>query len=177
MASSSPWPSFNARYPTFIGSGKRFSADPLTPQRTTGRKLAALHATTPAIPLFGLTFVPPDMLTGPWEICTQWSERELMALILVMWPSREALQNFLHYANMFICMQPALNPLCGASIPGYTHKQMFTASFITAAPMPGALALPPATPNPSEPDTPADNEGAPHLHGSWQNVKICKGLT
>jgi hypothetical protein len=38
-------------------------------------------------PLFSLTFVPPDTLTGPWEISTQWSERELMALILAMRPS------------------------------------------------------------------------------------------
>jgi hypothetical protein len=37
-------------------------------------------------PLFGLMFVLPNMLMGPWEICTQWSEQELMALILVMWP-------------------------------------------------------------------------------------------
>jgi hypothetical protein len=32
-------------------------------------------------PLFGLTFVPPDTPMGPWEISTQWSERELMALM------------------------------------------------------------------------------------------------
>jgi hypothetical protein len=96
-------------------------------------------------PLFDLMFVPPDMLTGPWEICTQWSEQELMALILVMWPSREVLQSLLHYANTFICMWLALNLLCTASIPGYTT------SFVTAAPTPGA-------PNPSEPDAPVDNE-------------------
>jgi hypothetical protein len=110
-------------------------------------------------PLFGLTFVPPDMPTGPWEISTQWSERELMALILVMRPLREALQNLLHYADAFIRTWPASNPLHSASIPGYTPGQMFTASFVTADPMPGALAPPPATPNPSEPNAPADNEG------------------
>jgi hypothetical protein len=65
-------------------------------------------------PLFGLTFVPPDMPTGPWEISTQWSERELMALILAMRPSREALQNLLHYADAFIHTRPASNPLHGA---------------------------------------------------------------
>jgi hypothetical protein len=110
-------------------------------------------------PLFGLTFVPPDMPTGPWEISTQWSERELMALILAMRPSREALQNLLHYADTFIHTRPASNPLRGASIPGYTPGQMFTASFVTGDPTPGALAPPTATPNPSEPNTPADNEG------------------
>jgi hypothetical protein len=56
-------------------------------------------------------------------------------------------------------MQPASNLLHGASIPRYTPGQMFTASFVTAAPTPGALALPPTAPNPSEPDAPADNEG------------------
>jgi hypothetical protein len=110
-------------------------------------------------PLFGLTFVPPDTPTGPWEISTQWSERELMALILAMWPLQEVLQNLLHYANTFICTWPASNPLRGASIPGYTPRQMFIASFVTADPTPGALAPPPAAPNPSEPNAPADNEG------------------
>jgi hypothetical protein len=108
-------------------------------------------------PLFGLTFVLPDTLMGPWEISTQWSERELTALILAMRPSREVLQNLLHYADTFIRTRPASNPLRSASIPGYT--QMFTASFITADPTLGALTPPPATPNPSEPNTPADNEG------------------
>jgi hypothetical protein len=106
-----------------------------------------------------LTFVLPNTLTGPWEISTQWSEQELTALILVMRPSQEALQNLLHYADAFIHMWPALNPLRGASIPGYTPGQMFTASIITADPMPGALTPPPAAPKPSEPNTPADNEG------------------
>jgi hypothetical protein len=99
-------------------------------------------------------FVLPDTPMGPWEIHTQWSERELTAPILVMRPSREVLQNLLHYADTFIRMWPALNPLCGASIPGYTPRQI-----ITADPMPGALAPPPATPNPSEPNAPAGNEG------------------
>jgi hypothetical protein len=110
-------------------------------------------------PLFGLTFVPPDTLTGPWEISTQWSEQALMALVLAMQPSQEALQNLLHYADAFIRTRLASNPLCGASIPGYTPGQMFTASFIMADPTPGALAPPPATPNPSEPNAPANNEG------------------
>jgi hypothetical protein len=96
---------------------------------------------------------------GPWEICTQWSERELTALILAMRPSREALQNLLHYADAFIHMRLASNPLCSASIPGYTPGQMFTASFIMADPTPGAFAPPPTAPNPSEPNAPADNEG------------------
>jgi hypothetical protein len=82
-----------------------------------------------------------------------------MALILAMRPSREALQNLLHYADAFIRMRLASNPLHGASIPGYTPGQMFTASFVTADPTPGALAPPPAAPNPSEPNAPADNEG------------------
>jgi hypothetical protein len=110
-------------------------------------------------PLFSLTFVLPDTPTGPWEINTQWSERELTALILAMWPSREALQNLLYYANVFIRTRPASNPLRGASIPGNTPGQMFTASVIMADPTPGALTLPPAAPNPSEPNAPADNEG------------------
>jgi hypothetical protein len=110
-------------------------------------------------PLFGLTFVPPNTPTGPWEISTLWSERELMALILAMRPSREVLQNLLHYADAFIRMRPASNLLCGASIPRYTPGQMFTASFVMADPTPGALAPPPVAPNPSEPNTPADNEG------------------
>jgi hypothetical protein len=46
------------------------------------------------------------------------------------------------------CQHPRVHP-----------KQMFTAPFVTTAPMPGALALPPTTPNPSEPDAPAENEG------------------
>jgi hypothetical protein len=82
-----------------------------------------------------------------------------MALILTMWPSREALENLLHYADAFIRTRPASNPLCGASIPGYTPGQMFTTPFIMADPTPGALALPPTAPNPSEPNTTADNEG------------------
>jgi hypothetical protein len=110
-------------------------------------------------PLFGLTFVPPDTPTGPWEISTQWSERELMALILAMRPSREALQNLLHYADAFICTRPASNLLHSASIPGYAPRQMFTAPFVTADPTLGALAPPPAAPNPSEPNAPADNGG------------------
>jgi hypothetical protein len=69
-----------------------------------------------------------------------------MALILAMRPSREALPNLLHYADMFIHMRPASNPLRGAIIPGYTPGQMFTASFVTAAPTLGALTLPPPTP-------------------------------
>jgi hypothetical protein len=48
-------------------------------QRTTGCKLTALCAIPPAISLFSLTFVLPDMPMGPWEIHTQWSEQELMA--------------------------------------------------------------------------------------------------
>jgi hypothetical protein len=88
-------------------------------------------------PLFSLMFVPPDTLTGPWEISTQCSEQELTALILAMWPLREALQNLLHYANTFIHTRLALNPLHGASIPGYTPGQIFTTSFITGGPNAG----------------------------------------
>jgi hypothetical protein len=97
-----------------------------------------------------------------------------MALILAMRPSREALQNLLHYADVFICTRPASNPLRGASIPGYTPGQMFTASFVTADPTPGALALPPAAPNPSEPNAPADNEG--DTSTSMARASQCKPL-
>jgi hypothetical protein len=69
------------------------------------------------------------------------------------------LQNLLHYADVFIRMRPASNPLRSASIPGYTPGQMFTTPFVMADPTPGALAPPPAAPNPSEPNAPADNEG------------------
>jgi hypothetical protein len=82
-----------------------------------------------------------------------------MALILAMRPSQEVLQNLLHYPDAFICTWPVSNLLRGASIPGYTPGQMFTASFVMVDPTPGALAPPPAAPNPSEPNAPADNEG------------------
>jgi hypothetical protein len=47
------------------------------------------------LPMFSLTFVPPDIAMAPWGVQTQWSERELTSLLMVMRPSREALQQLL----------------------------------------------------------------------------------
>jgi hypothetical protein len=103
-------------------------------------------------PLFSLMFVPPDMPTGPWEICTQWSEQELTALMRGAAKSPALCQHVhLHVAGL----KPAL---------WYQHPQVHPWADVHhllchCGPMPGALALPPAAPNPSEPDAPADNEG------------------
>jgi hypothetical protein len=77
-------------------------------------------------PMFGLMFVPPDIATMPWGVRTQWSERELTGLLMVMRPLREVLQQLLHYADTFVRMCPASNPLHGASIAGFTPEQMFS---------------------------------------------------
>jgi hypothetical protein len=92
-------------------------------------------------PMFGLTFVPPDVATTPWGVQTQWSERELTSLLMAMRPSREALQQLLHYADVFVRMRPASNLLCGASIAGFTPEQMFSAPFVKAKPFLNGLAL------------------------------------
>jgi hypothetical protein len=92
-------------------------------------------------PMFGLTFVPPDVATTPWGVRTQWSERELTGLLMAMRPSRGALQQLLHYADMFVRTRPASNPLCGASIAGFTPEQMFLAPFVMAEPFSNGLVL------------------------------------
>jgi hypothetical protein len=53
-------------------------------------------------PMFGLTFVPPNIAMAPWGVRTQWRERELTSLLMAMWPSQEALQQLLHYADAFV---------------------------------------------------------------------------
>jgi hypothetical protein len=70
---------------------------------------------------------------------------------MAMRPSREALQQLLHYADAFIRMHPASNPLHGASIAGFTPEQMFSAPFVTAEPflnglVPSAVATPAPAP-------------------------------
>jgi hypothetical protein len=99
-------------------------------------------------PMFGLTFVPPDVATMPWGVRTQWSERELTGLLMAMRPSREALQQLLHYADAFIRTCLASNPLRGANITGFTPEQMFSVPFVTAEPFLNGLA-PSATAAPS----------------------------
>jgi hypothetical protein len=71
-----------------------------------------------------------------------------MALILAMRPSREALQNLLHYANAFIRMWPASSPLCGASIPGTPPGRCSPppSSWQTQCRVPSLHLLPPPTP-------------------------------
>jgi hypothetical protein len=64
-----------------------------------------------------------------------------------MRPSREVLQQLRHYADTFVHTHPALNPLRGASIAGFTPEQMFLAPFMTAEPflnglVPSAVATP-----------------------------------
>jgi hypothetical protein len=92
-------------------------------------------------PMFGLTFVPPDVATTPWGVRTQWSERELTGLLMAMRPSREALQQLLHYADTFVHTRPASNPLRGVSIAGFRPEQMFSAPFVMAEPFLNGLAL------------------------------------
>jgi hypothetical protein len=101
--------------------------------------------------MFGLTFVPPDVVTMPWGVRTQWSEQELTGLLMAMQPSREVLQQLLHYADAFVRTRPALNPLHSASIAGFTPEQMFSAPFVTAEPflnglMPSAVTAAAPTP-------------------------------
>jgi hypothetical protein len=141
MASSLPWLSFDTRYPTSRESEKKFSAGPPTLWRTIGCRLVALHAIPPAVlPSSALRLCCPTRRWAPGKLAPSGVSESSR-------PSREALQNLLHYANAFIHTRPASNPLRGASIPGYTPGQMFTTSFVTADPTPGALALPPAAPN------------------------------
>jgi hypothetical protein len=115
--------------------------------------------------MFGLTFVPPDVAATPWGVRTQWSERELTSLLMAMRPSQEALQQLLHYADTFICMHLALNPLRGASIAGFTPEQMFSVPFVTAEPflnglMPSAVAAPAATSSAAAPSSAATSTSA-----------------
>jgi hypothetical protein len=93
------------------------------------------------LPMFGLMFVPPDVATMPWGVRTQWSERELTGLLMVMRPSWEALQQLLHYADAFVRTRPASNPLHGVSIAGFTPEQMFSAPFVMAEPFLNGLVL------------------------------------
>jgi hypothetical protein len=53
---------------------------------------------------------------------------------MAMRPSQEALQQLLHYADAFVHTHPASNPLRGASIAGFTPKQMFSVPFVMAEP-------------------------------------------
>jgi hypothetical protein len=133
-ASWSPWPSFDARSPTSHGSGKKFSAaSPVT------RTIIGCHPSFQP-PMFGLTFVPPNVATTPWGVQTQWSKRELTSLLMAMRPSREVLQQLLHYADAFVRTRPASNPLRGASIAGFTPEQMFSAPFVRTKPFLNGLA-------------------------------------
>ena len=130
-------------------------------------------------PLFGLTFVPPSTPTAPWGIRTQWSERELMSLLAVIQPLRDALSQLLCFADAFVRMQSASIPLRGITIPGLLPEGMFPAPFITATPFENGLALPPPTtnPGPSKPETPAENEDANTSMstvwaGIWADIRI-----
>jgi hypothetical protein len=91
-------------------------------------------------PMFGLMFVPPDVVTTPWGVRTQWTERELTGLLMAMRPSREALQQLLHYTDVFVRTHPVSNPLRSASIARFTPEQMFSAPFVTAEPFLNGLA-------------------------------------
>jgi hypothetical protein len=123
-------------------------------------------------PMFGLTFVPPDVATTPWGVRTQWSERELTGLLMAMQPSREVLQQ-LHYADAFVRMRPASNALRSASIARFAPEQMFSVTFVTAEPFlngltPSAVAPAPApapssaaaapAPGPSEQRAPTEQD-------------------
>jgi hypothetical protein len=115
-------------------------------------------------PMFGLTFVPPDVATVPWGVQTQWSKQELTSLLMAMQPLQEALQQLLHYADVFVRTRPLWNPLRGASIAGFTPKQMFSAPFMTAEPFLNGLMLSavatPATAS-SAPTAPSSAAAAP----------------
>ena len=111
-------------------------------------------------PSYGLEFRAPSSSNEPWRITTQWSERELIALLQAIRPSREELENLFYYADSFVRTRPASNPLRGTNIPGRTHQEMFRAPFVTAPPIPNGLAPsttnPPTAPETAEPNTPAD---------------------
>jgi hypothetical protein len=86
---------------------------------------------------------------------------------MAMRPSREALQQLLHYTDAFVRTRPASNPLRGASIAGFTPEQMFSAPFVMAEPFlnglaPSAIAAAAttsaSTPGPSEQRAPTEQD-------------------
>ena len=104
--------------------------------------------THPAYPRnnLGLTFEPPSSTSDPWVIRTAWCEDQLQTLVLGLRLSLNALQNLLAFANAFIRTHLASNPFEGTRLEGQTPQTMFSAPFITASPVEGALA-PPSTPS------------------------------
>ena len=112
----------------------------------------------------GLTFEPPSLTSDPWVIRTTWCEDQLQTLVLGLRLSLDILQNLLTFANAFIHTHPASNPFEGARLEGQTPQTMYSAPFITASPVEGALA-PPSTPSvvsgPAEQNAPASTEDSP----------------
>ena len=122
--------------------------------------------THPAYPRndLGLTFEPPSSTSDPWVIRTAWREDQLQTLVLGLRPSLDVLQSLLTFADAFIRTHPASNPFEGARLEGQTPQTMYSAPFIMASPVEGALA-PPSTPSvvsgPTEQNTPASTEDSP----------------
>ena len=111
-------------------------------------------------------FKPPSSMSGPWVIWSAWHKDQLNTLVLGLCPSLNTLQNLLVFANTFIHMCPASNPFKGTRLEGQTPQTMFSAPFITASPIKGALT-PPSTPTPpvmsgpAEQSAPASTEDSP----------------
>ena len=126
--------------------------------------------THPAYPCndLGLTFEPPSSTSDPWVIRTAWHEDQLQTLVLGLRPSLDVLQNLLMFTNTFIRMCPASNPFEGARLEGQTPQTMYSAPFIMASPVEGALT-PPSTPSvvsgPAEQNAPASMEDSPASMG------------
>jgi hypothetical protein len=89
---------------------------------------------------FGLTFIPPADPSQPWEICTHWRCDNFMQVLLAMRLNLQSLWQLLAYADIFICMWPAAQPLPGIPLDE-ALGWMYTAPFFSGPDMPGAFIV------------------------------------
>ena len=85
-----------------------------------------------ALPARGISFSPPENVAEPWTIRTNWTEGELMRMLLRVRPSERSLQELISYADLFVCTRHGNGPLAGIENAGVPVGRLFPAPFITA---------------------------------------------
>jgi hypothetical protein len=119
---------------------------------------------------FGLAFILPADPSQPWEVHTHWRCDDFIQVLLAMRPSLPSLQQLLAYADIFICTQPAAQPLPGIPLDE-PLGQMYTAPFFSGPNTPEAFIVDTSltVTEPSgdmevdkNPSAPPASENAPH---------------
>jgi len=164
--------------PISTGLWHRVLRDSLTPPQHGGdepmppvdnwhhfRQFVAHHSS--ALPARGISFSPPENVAEPWTIRTNWTEGELMRMLLRVRPSERSLQELISYADLFVRTRHGNGPLAGIENAGVPVGRLFPAPFITAPSTLDAFLGESNTPPANDDiDAPMDVDPGPSPHAS-----------